>query len=242
MVKNNLNFIAIVIIQLCIILHYFEFYIIYLLQSFWTKIENKLNQTIPDCIKKVLGVSGFDNEFALEALNEENLSQAELYAHSNHKDVINDLSCCHAATYRMQSQFQFVPGHRAFILSLPEKLQAESHAVTLTMICEQLIDRSSSLPMLSELLKEFLRTAVKNEHKSKTQFRYSEIIHYFSIYIYMISGRNSYEIMSNNLPMPTAQTVCELIFCFFLFLCQNYNLKRYKFYSEVHSSTQNQNN
>lgn len=199
-----------------------KFHIILNFQSFWTYIESKLNQIIPECIKRVLEVSGFDSEFALEALNEENLTQSELHVHSYHKDVINNLSCCHSDTYRMQEKFQFVPGHRAFILSLPGKLQANPNAVTgpvtLGMICEQLINRSSSLPMLTELLKEFLRTSVKNEHKSKTQFRYSEIIQYFSIYIYMISGRNSYEIMSNNLPMPTAQTVCELIFFFYLFL------------------------
>lgn len=77
------------------------------------------------------------------------------------------------------------------------------------MICEKLFARSSSLPMLTELLKQFLETAVKNEDKSRTHFRYSDVIRYFSTYIYMISGRNTYEILSNNLHMPKAQTVCE---------------------------------
>lgn len=113
----------------------------------------------------MLNSSGFDSELALDALNEENLSQIEAYIQSHDKDIFIDLSCCHAVTYRMQEKFQFVPGHRALILKIPEKMHSTSSSVTLSMIYKQLIDRTSSLPMMTSLQKEFLRTIVINEDK-----------------------------------------------------------------------------
>lgn len=65
-------------------------------------------------------------------------------------------------------------------------------------------------PAFSGLLKELIETALYNFDQTPTRYRYSQKIKYFSMYIYMFSGRFCYETISNNLPFPKADTVCKL--------------------------------
>lgn len=180
-----------------------------------------MNQSIPECIKRLLEASGYDTEISLSTLNEANLLKVELFAQRSLQHVIAELHCCHSETYRNETTFQFIPG--TFILEIPKGLQSNSRPVTLSTLCQQLIDRLSTMPMATDLLKEFLKTVVTNESTSKTQNRYSEVIQYFSTYIYMLCGRNCYEVLSNNLPMPKAVTVCGF-FSYIDFFVNNFNL------------------
>lgn len=165
-------------------------------------------------MRRILEASGYDTEISLSALNEANLLRVESFAQESLQHVIAELHCSHCEVYQKQSNFQFIPGHRTFILEIPTKLQSNSKPVTLSMLCQKLIDRLSIMPTATDLLNEFLKAVVINENTCKTRNRYSEVIQYFSIYIYMLCGRHCYEILSNNLPMPEAVTVRE----FFPFL------------------------
>lgn len=202
-------------------------------------IESKLNSVIPQCIKIILQKSGYDSEMSLTALNENNLSEIELHIQKNHREIFTNLDCCHSQTYRNQREFKLLPGHKGFILKIPEKLNSNPRPHSLSMICQQLVERSSGLPTITNLLKELLEVAVKNENKSKTQYRYSDVIQFFSIYVYILSGRNCYEILSNNLPMPKVPTICEIFLNYsisYLFcrLLQSLLLLHFH-YSEIYS-------
>lgn len=109
-------------------------------EDFWIAIECKLNQSVPICIKRILGKCAYDSEMSLSELNEINLLRIESFAQESLRYVIDGLNCCHSETYRNQNIFQFIPGHRAFILAIPEKLKSNSAPVTLSILCQQLIE------------------------------------------------------------------------------------------------------
>lgn len=136
-----------------------------------------------------------------------------------------------------KNQFKFVPGHRTLILSLSEyatklrerNLERNTRTKTFELGSGSSSASSSELqpdsvefweqfneislrinkePAFSNLLYEFITSALKNFKKTPNQYRYSEIIKHFSIYVYMMCGRNLYETLSRNLPIPAASTVC----------------------------------
>lgn len=155
---------------------------------------------------------------SLLGLNEESLVSVESFAQKSLQHLIKQLNCCHSEIYRNQTEFQFIPGHKSLILKIPEKLELakklDSRPVSLSALCQHMIDRISDMPMTSTLFNEFLKTVVMNENRAKTRFRYTEIIRSFSMYIYMLCGRNCYEILSSNLPIPDSSTICMyLAFC-----------------------------
>ena len=61
----------------------------------------------------------------------------------------------------------------------------------------------------SVILKELILTAIHNGNLSKNNAEYSDIIRYFSTYIYLIGGRSCYEVLSQNLPLPSRSTICK---------------------------------
>lgn len=73
---------------------------------------------IPACLKTILRVSGFDTMMSLQQLNSENLYEIEEYINGN-EHILMELRCCQCQTYRYQSKFSFLPGHRCIILNLP---------------------------------------------------------------------------------------------------------------------------
>lgn len=173
---------------------------------------------MPSVLSDVLNKSGYDNAFSIENMNDVEINSIETFV-QDHLQLVN------SDPYAQMDKFRLLPGHRTFLLRLPEamkrfvsesKLQPETSK-------KRLID---SLP-LSFLMKEMIHNAISNAEKDPNNRRYSETIQYFATYIYMFCGKACYEILSNNLPIPSVNSICEsihsvirvelfLIICFFV--------------------------
>lgn len=197
------------------------------MQDIFTSMEFFLGMKIPNCVKTILIGSGYDNKLCLDCINKEKLKEIENFARRSLHDTINNLSCCHSESYKSEIQlgrFEFIPGHSTLILKFPaiiaeieQSNQLETKSKILaemsTQLCfweklDEVCSKVKSEPAFSILLKEFIQTALTNFEKLPNSKRYSEVIKYFSIYIYILCGRNCYEILSSNLPMPASSTVC----------------------------------
>lgn len=51
------------------------------------------------------------------------IDEIEHNTHENLRKLINSLECCNAETYKKQTVFRFLPGHRNFILRLPAEIE-----------------------------------------------------------------------------------------------------------------------
>lgn len=130
--------------------------------------------------------------------------------------MLQDLDCCYSTTYKNQRTFRFLPGHRSMILNFPKLVKSMQQSIiqqqTINSIATQ---KEVSSNEFSHLLKMFNETAEQNANRVPTRYRYSETIRYFAIYIFIMCGRMSYEILSANLPLPQASTVCKQFQNFF---------------------------
>lgn len=68
---------------------------------------------------------------SLENLNNQTISDIETCINDAEQEMIKNLiekDCCHEKTYRAQTQFKFLPGHKCFLLLIPsiiEKIKLE---------------------------------------------------------------------------------------------------------------------
>lgn len=76
---------------------------------------------IPDCVKTLLICAGFDTISSLSNLNEKSIVEIEQYL-STKKGVIAKLNCCYSDEYKNLEKFEFLPGHKAIILAIPDML------------------------------------------------------------------------------------------------------------------------
>lgn len=176
-------------------------------------------------MKIILNECGYDNSLSIQSLNENALIDIENFTKNNLRDTIERLNCCHFETYRSliaDNRFRLLPGHRSLILEMSKRyLSNENSDETIAKSSAKSTSRattgSGTKPneqhhsnVDSNLLIELIKMAEVNRGKLPHSRRYSEFIQYFASYIYMISGKYSYEILCNNLPIPAASTVCEL--------------------------------
>lgn len=168
----------------------------------WSSFEKYLGKVIPECIKKILSETGFDDDLALENLKETDIKDIEHYVNEHLPTLVNSLTCCKSEIYKAQNKFEFLPGHRRLIIHLAEGMRlkyAKIRDKNSAYILEQI-----EHPLLNELISN----AIINFGKTPHSRRYTDIIQAFATYIYMICGRYCYEIISSNLPIPQASTIC----------------------------------
>lgn len=167
---------------------------IFVLQSnIWVDFEDYLGYQLPAQVKSILVENKFDNVLSISELNEEFISILEQTLSANYK---------------------FLPGHRALLLGLPKKIEGfikwrSQHKTAATDI---LIS-----PNISFIFKELVKTALANCNLEAKQRRYTDAIKNFAMYLYIMCGRQAYEVLSSNLPLPQSNTVCEyfcLDFCY----------------------------
>lgn len=173
-----------------------------------------MNQSIPECVQKILNENGFTSELSLLSIDDEMLKNVEKYTNEFLKVVINDLDCCHSAAYKSQiaeKKFQFAPGHKALILQLPRQLQDNLDKTPSMSQFEAMHANVEGLfgdsPALTNILKALVRDSFNNFQKPSTRNRYSDTIKYFATYLYMMCGRKCYEVLQSNLAMPAVSTV-----------------------------------
>lgn len=181
-------------------------------------LENTLQVKIPECIKVILHGCGYSNLLSLEFIDDEKISIIEWFVNKKLNNTIKTLECCHSELYKIDTQrgeFHFVPGHRDLIKNLSKEISkkalAERQHSNFWEQLDEIATQANRDPALSNVMKELIQTAIENFGKTANLNRYSETIQYLSVYIYMLCGRQSYEILSKNLPIPAVSTVCELL-------------------------------
>lgn len=91
--------------------------------QFWyhfTKYARAKGVTFPPCLRILLKKCGYESTLSFKGLNAEDLVGIQNYINKNLKDVLNNLKCCQADQYKKQEVFSFLPGHKSFILNLPQ--------------------------------------------------------------------------------------------------------------------------
>lgn len=193
--------------------------------DFWNRFEQFFGEKIPPCLMKLLFECGYSCSATIRDISSEDINDMELYIEENLNHIVKSIECCHSDAYRNQKKFRFLPAHRKFIQSLKSRLAL--------MNSDHKLNYQNSLDQLSPLLRTIIENARNNLNKIPKQYRYNEIIRYFSMYLYMVCGRFSYEILCSNLSLPQSSTVRKF------FLIKPYLFIRYVQFRSIifHNST-----
>lgn len=134
-------------------------------------------------------------------ITENHLIEFENYVNSSRESILDGLNCSHATIYRNQSLFKFLPGHRIIILSWPAQIpfDKDSHEAVETF--------SVKNPAFSPILREIISSALTNYNRDPKTRIFSDLLMRFSVFIYILAGKASYEVICSNLPLPKAGTI-----------------------------------
>lgn len=164
----------------------------------WQKIESILGEPLPECVKKLLSLCGYDSFGSLRKIDTESILQIQRQVNTYFRHNIRELSCCHSDFYKIQTDFEFLPGHRDLILALPEYLQVKSVPT---------VDTQSTA--FTTVMNSMVQTAQQNADRDRNQ--YDDVIRFFSTYTFLLCGRSCYEFLNQNLPLPSTKTVCKYL-------------------------------
>lgn len=160
-------------------------------------------------MKSILLFSGFDNIESFENINNESVDGIEKYFNENLESGREILPKCHAA-YQSDKLFRLLPAHRATILNIPKIIS--DIGTDIKQHQKQQIDECETNPAFSNVLKEFIKSALNNYGNPSPRNRYSNVLINLSIYTLIMGGKALYEALSANLPIPAPVTVCQCIF------------------------------
>lgn len=190
----------------------------------WIDIENFVGHEFPMFLKLILWKSGYDSMISIKEISSAEIAVIEKHIEKKKNEILSEILLImenagalddSVHIYEEQEVFLFLPGHRNILLSLRkniENMQASRQAT------RQPIDKkanksdeliSSATEEYTVVLTEFLKTAKINSKKSKHAYQYSDIVKYFSTYIFLLCGRTCYETLNKNLPMPSTKTICK---------------------------------
>lgn len=155
------------------------------------------------CLKHLLIECGFDNVFTLKMISETHLSELENYINPIRQSLLNGLNCNHASNYMNQSIFKFLPGHRIILLNWPAQIQIDSNRTNEMFSVDH--------PAFSPVLRETIIYALKNYNKDPKNRQFSDLLSQFSIYMYILAGKASYEMISANFHLPKVPTICKCL-------------------------------
>lgn len=134
----------------------------------------------------------------------------ELYK-SVDENIIESFECQHKEIYkemyRTQNKFNLLPGHKIQILELATR---QSKKQTAMQSDDDLF--SINAGFFSPIMREIVYSAKSNHNKHPNARRYSDLLTDFSMYNYIMAGRECYEVLSANLPIPKAGTLRNFIF------------------------------
>lgn len=162
--------------------------------DFWKDFECFVGQDIPCAVVQILKSTGYDNSAALAGIDDKEIKSIEEYVNKNLQSL--------AEKYTTVKPFAFLPGHRKLLITLGKKAE----------MYKPLVKPSIHKKNQSFLMKELIESDQQNGNRASTARRYSNKLKEFSSYIYMMGGKASYEILSANLSLPQAATVCEYTF------------------------------
>lgn len=153
------------------------------------------------CLKHVLCQFGYDNVASLKCLTETNIIALEQEIDRNRKMIEGlKLKCNHIQNYKVQEPFRFLPGHKQLLLDWCKCL---GKCITSEPSEEKFAEHSSFQP----ILREMILSSISNYNKAPNIRRFSTVLMEFSTYLYILAGRQCYEVLASNLPLPKAGTV-----------------------------------
>lgn len=145
--------------------------------------------------------TGFATNASIRGINQKTIEEIERYVHEKCKHLL--LNSVYDETENQAENFTFLPGHATVILQLPSLLKE----------LEGRTKKPSEINLnskgLSFLMKELIKTAINNSSRDDKHHRFSGVIQNFAAYIFMLSGKSCYEILSQNLPLPQSSTICK---------------------------------
>lgn len=180
--------------------------------AIWKRIETNYGEELPPCIIKILEEVGYSTSMSISSIQPADIECIEEFVNGDLRHILNELTCCNSETYKNQNEFRLLPGHRNMILNLKNYLQE-------TQVDKPSFQLKSHSSVFSFLLSEIIRTAETNASKVPTQYRYSEIIRWFAVYIYMTCGKLCYETLCRNLPLPQPSSICKQLISLVSFSC-----------------------
>lgn len=173
----------------------------------WENLEKYLGENVPVCIKKILTSCGYNTLISLQSITSDSIARIESHINENCTDVIHELDCCYHDFYKAQKTFKFLPGHYDFLINLAKYIDNSSNVE-----CDyfNLMKSVKNHSGFSKIMKELIFTSLQNDAVSKNNACYSDIVRYFATYIFTLCGRSCYEVLYQNLPLPSISTICKL--------------------------------
>lgn len=180
----------------------------------WLKVGKILGERVPACIQKILSSCGYYNLTSLGNISQENIVEIEEQV-NGYRNVIQELDCCFQDFYKNQDKFQFLPGHSSFIMTMSKHVssyikqrnehgQREDHYSNHD---SNFIELCMQYPGFSVIMKELINSAFHIQSTTINNVRYSDNIVFFFTYIFILCGRSCYEILQQNLPIPSIDTI-----------------------------------
>lgn len=162
----------------------------------WPKLETIIGETVPNCLKKVLTVCGYDTFSSITGIQNESILDIETIVNNNFRATIQSFDCSHSDYYKNQAEFKFLPGHSDFLRGISKyKFTTVQNSVDQSVTEFQ--------PILQGMLDNLHQSTGKNWAK------YSNLIKYFATYVFLKAGRSCYEFLQSNLPLPSSKTICK---------------------------------
>lgn len=182
----------------------------------WKNLENCMGFEVPISLKYILLKCGYDSIISIRQICEERIEELQNFIEKNKNEILfnekynmlDDIN-----TYQTQRKFEFLPGHKNILLDLPKHIQMmqSKNALESALFQNVACDNEDEYSLI---LRELIKSAKRNQNKSKHVFNYNDTIKYFSTYIFLLCGRTCYETLCKNLPIPSTKTVCKNIFTF----------------------------
>lgn len=117
--------------------------------------KNFTAEKYPGCVVKLLTAAGFDTILSLSGIDEEKIKEIEVFLTSN-KQFVNELKCCQSEWYKELEHFQFLPGHKAIILALPEKIKEMTTEKSKSKLCLNQNNSAQDEELKTHLIKNLI--------------------------------------------------------------------------------------
>lgn len=106
--------------------------------SFWNNIEKYVDDVLPDIIKDILAMTGFESEICVKNITAEDISNIEKHIDKEKKLWAKKYPQIYGP-YKEGSIFKLLPGHSKFIIAFSERLRKK-----IDVDCENERDKVSS--------------------------------------------------------------------------------------------------
>lgn len=168
------------------------------MMDFWPRFVNFIRDRIPKVLINFLKENAYDNAFALKLLTSNTVNYLEEVGleNSEYSKYYNKL----------------LPGHRATLLAIPALVEEFQRTENFKSIVVDNNHVHVDDPKFSFILQQIIKTSNENANKDANHRRFSEELKYFSMLLYIMCGTISYELISNNIPLPQASTTCKYLF------------------------------